>query len=217
MEPVARTILTTDWITIVLLGSLVFLLLAKLFFYPRFLNFILLPFNNKYIALYNKKERLFNWFQILLTLFFLLNGALFLYLTNASFSNAPGVGNKFGYPLILGALLLFLFVKVLLQLGNGLIFGAYQLFNELVYKKLSYLTYSGIVLFLSNVALNYIFMGSRTIVYIGFFLFLSINVIGWFTVIKNSQKLVADHFFYFILYLCALEIAPLIITGNLLK
>src|SRR5690606_18495318 len=80
MEAITRTIDTADWITIVLLTSIFFLVLAKGFFYTRFLNFIILPFNNKYIFMYSKKDKLFNWFNIFFTVFQLLNCSLFIYL-----------------------------------------------------------------------------------------------------------------------------------------
>lgn len=217
MEPIARSVTSTDWITLVLLGSLMCLVAAKVLFYSRFLNFIILPFNNRYIGLYNKKERLFNGFQTLLALFFITNGALFLYFANSLFKIVGVVQEPLGFPMVFGGLLVFLLLKVFLQLGNGWLFGAYALFNELIYKKISYLTYSGLALFFANVVMTYLFLDSKPAFYVGFFLFLSINLIGWFTVLKNSQKIVAHHFFYFILYLCALEIAPVVIIGHLLK
>ena len=79
MDPVYRTVEANDWITILIFGSLLFVLLAKSLFYSRFLNFIILPFNNKYIFMYNKKERLFNWFHVLLTFFQIINTFLYSY------------------------------------------------------------------------------------------------------------------------------------------
>ncbi|WFO18183.1 DUF4271 domain-containing protein [Cellulophaga baltica 4] len=40
---------------------------------------------------------------------------------------------------------------------------------------------------------------------------------GWVTAIRNHQKLITNNFFYFILYLCALEIAPLVLLGDYFK
>ncbi|RZW43832.1 MAG: DUF4271 domain-containing protein, partial [Flavobacteriaceae bacterium] len=54
MEPILRDSTNVDWITIIILSSILFLVLAKILFYSRFLNFVILPFNNKYIFLYNK-------------------------------------------------------------------------------------------------------------------------------------------------------------------
>lgn len=217
MDPIYRTVEANDWITILIFGSLLFVLLAKSLFYSRFLNFIILPFNNKYIFMYNKKERLFNWFQVLLTLFQIINTSLFIFLLWQIFMDAEGNKSPFLYPLILAGFFLFITLKVALQLGNGFVFGSYRTISDLIFKKLSYLNYGGIVLFLANVLLTYIFIDDKTVALVAVFLFLIVNLIGWITVIKNSQKLITDYFFYFILYLCALEIAPLILMGSFLK
>ncbi|MFS4468688.1 DUF4271 domain-containing protein [Maribacter sp. 2210JD10-5] len=217
MEPILRTTYETDWITLVIFGSLFLVLIAKSLFYTRFFNFIILPFNNKYIFMYNKKEKLFNWFHIFFTLFQVINTSLFIYLAWRAFLKQENQEYAFLFPAILIGFFLFLILKVFLQLGNGFIFGSSQIFSELVFKKLSYLNYAGIVLFIANIFLTYVLIDSKIVVSIAFLLFLIINVIGWVTVIKNSQKLLTGHFFYFILYLCALEIAPLLIVGSFLK
>ncbi|MBT8297643.1 MAG: DUF4271 domain-containing protein, partial [Maribacter sp.] len=73
MEPILRNIVVTDWITILIFLSLLFVVLVKGVFYTRFLNFIILPFNNKYIFMYNKKEKLLNWFNLFFGLFLIIN------------------------------------------------------------------------------------------------------------------------------------------------
>jgi hypothetical protein len=64
--------------------------------------------------------------------------------------------------------------------------------------------------------LTYILKDSLSVVYVAIFLIVTVNVVGLITLIKNHQKLITSHFFYFILYLCALEIAPLVIILNAL-
>jgi hypothetical protein len=102
-------------------------------------------------------------------------------------------------------------------MGNGFIFGSSKAISELIFKKLSYLNYTGIVMFLANCILAYVARESQFIVYAAILLILLINVIGWVTLLKNHQKFITNYFFYFILYLCALEIAPFIIIGSYLK
>ncbi|MGB3149294.1 MAG: DUF4271 domain-containing protein [Maribacter sp.] len=217
MDSIYRTIETNDWITILIFGSLLFVLVAKSLFYSRFLNFIILPFNNKYIFMYKKKEKLFNWFHVFLTFFQIINTSLFIYLFWRIYVSPENSISPFLYPLILIGYFLFLTLKVALQLGNGFIFGSYRTFSELVFKKLSYLNYSAIVLFIANIVLTYIFIDNRIVAMTATLLFILVNLIGWVTVIRNSQKLITNYFFYFILYLCALEIAPLIVMGSFLK
>lgn len=217
MEPIDRITDNLDWITLILFGSLLLIVIAKKIFYTRFLNFIILPFNNKYIIMYNKKEKLFNWFHILLTLFQIINISLFAFLVWKSYESPTTSTSKVTFFVILGYLFLFVFAKLFLQLGNGFIFGSYGTINELLFKKTSYLNYGSLVLFLANILLCFVFINSMAVVLSAFALFLLINIIGWVSVIRIHQKFISSHFFYFILYLCALEIAPLIILGSFLK
>lgn len=219
MEPILRNIENIDWVTLLIFGSLLLIVIAKSTFYNRFMNFIILPFNNKYIFLYNKKDKLMNWFHIFLTIFQVINFSLFLYLSWKIFfgSLEDSSFNSYVFPIILGSLLVFLIAKVFLQLGNGFVFNSNKKIGELIFRKLSYLNHSGLVMLLANITLSYIFIGSKNVVYVAVFLILLINVIGWITLLRNQQKFITNNFIYFILYLCALEIAPLVIIGSYLN
>lgn len=217
MEPILRNIENHDWITIVIFLSLLFVVLAKSVFYTRFLNFIILPFNNKYIFMYNKKERLVNWFNLFLGIFLILNFSLFLYLSRNILFDPSSNSSILIFPLIIGSLILFLFLKLALQMGNSYIFGTQKIISEVIFKKLSYFNYSGLIMFIANVMLTYISIGSKVVVYVAILLILLVNAIGWITVLRNHQKFITSNFFYFILYLCALEIAPFILIGSYLK
>jgi len=217
MEPVLREIGKVDWITLIIFSSVIFLVLAKSLFYVRFLNFMILPFNNKYIFLYNKKDRLMNWFHIFFGAFQLLNVSLFLYLAITIYKPGEVLPSPLLFGLILGLVFLFLFFKILIQLGNSAIFNSQSIISEILFKKISYLNYSSLVMFLANVLLTYVFLGSKTVVILGSALVFLILMIGWVTIIKTHLKFLTNYFFYFILYLCALEIAPIIIIVNSLK
>jgi len=216
-EATLRTINSTDWITINLFISIFFAVLAKTFYYTKFLNFIILPFNNKYIFMYNKKDKLFNWFNILFTIFQVINFSLFIYLAKGILFKTLEDNSPIIYFVILGFLLLFLLIKTFLQLGNGLVFNSNETISALIFKKISYLNYSSLLMFCANIILTYIYKDSKIIVYISIFSILLINVIGWVTVLRNHQKFISHNFFYFILYLCTLEFSPFVIIGSYLK
>ena len=216
MEPLLRNIVVMDWITILIFVSLLFVVLAKGVFYTRFLNFIILPFNNKYIFMYNKKEKLLNWFNLFFGLFLIINFSLFLYLGRNILFEPSQNSVIVVFPLILASLVLFLFIKLALQMGNSFIFGTQKTISEVIFKKLSYFNYSGLIMFVANVILTYIAIGSKVVFYVAFLLILLVNVIGWITILRNHQKFITSNFFYFILYLCALEIAPFILIGSYL-
>lgn len=217
MEPIQRTLDSIDWITAILFSSLIFIVIVKSMFYNRFIDFIVLPFNNKYIFIYNKKDKLLNWFQIFITIFQVCNFSLFIYLAIKIFSQSDYSLSISLYFIILGLLVLFMLVKILLQLGNGFIFNSNKVISEFIFKKLTYLNYSSILMFMANVMLCYVFKDSKNVVYLSIFLILLVNVIGWATALRNHQKFLQTNFFYFILYLCTLEIAPFVIIGSYLK
>ncbi|NER10289.1 protein of unknown function [Muriicola jejuensis] len=217
MEPVLRQIGQTDWITVIIFASAVFLVLAKALFYSRFLNFVILPFNSKYVFLYNKKDKLVNGFNLLFGIFLLLNFSLFLYYGVDFYLPEGMISSLLLYSVILIFLVLFLFGKLLTQLGSGTIFNSRAVISEIVFKKITYLNYSGLVMFLMNLLLTYVFAGSKEIYLLGSILVVIVLIIGWATIIKTHLKFVTSYFFYFILYLCALEIAPLIIILNTLN
>lgn len=217
MTPEFRAVHTEDWVTIILLLAFLVLVLGKYFFQTRFINFIVLPFNNKYIFLYSKKGKRFNGFIIFMSLFQLLNYALFLFqaqqiIFNENLGNGPIV-----FLGILGFLLVFHIIKILLQMSKSYIFNTQKLTFNLIFNKLSYFNHSSIFVFISNILLAYVFSGSKSVIYITLLMVLAINLIGFVNILKNNQKLILGHVFYFILYLCALEIAPLVILGSYLK
>ncbi|WP_420320563.1 DUF4271 domain-containing protein [Flagellimonas sp.] len=217
MDPVYKVVDSLDWMTIVLFLSMVVLALGKYLFQNRFLNFIILPFNNKYVVLHSKKGRLLNWFHILLTLFQLVNFSLFLFLAGNTFFELDGNNPLLTFFLVMGGVVLFQLVKLALQLTKGYVFNTQTLVAEILFNKTSYLNYSSLVMFIANVILVYIANDSKIVFYVAFVLIVFINVIGFVKLLKNYQKAIIPNLFYFILYLCALEIAPLVIVGTYLK
>ncbi len=217
MEAVQRVFNNVDWITSIFVMSLFVLVLSKVFFYNKFINFVVLPFNNKYIFLHSKKHILFNWFNLLWSLFMLLNISLFTYYLLQIFYKANNYTTTFGYLALLSLLALFFIIKFLLQFCNAFVFSSTKIVTQFIFKKLSYLNYSVIILFLVNIFLTYITPSSQIIVYLGLLLVLIVNVIGWVNILKNHRNFITTNFLYFILYLCALEISPFVIIGSYLK
>lgn len=217
MSPEYRIIDTHDWMTVVILMALLAFTMGKYFYQTSFNNFIVLPFNNKYIYLYNKKGKLLNWFHLFMVVFQLLNFSLFFFLAqNILLENTVNEGPLI-YLAFIGILVLFHIIKIAMQLMKGYIFNTQKFVKELIFNKLSYLNHSSLFVFIANVLIIYVFGPLKSVVFITIFMIVSINFIGLFNLLKNHQKLIFSHLFYFILYLCALEIAPLLILGSYLK
>ncbi|WP_350286379.1 DUF4271 domain-containing protein [uncultured Croceitalea sp.] len=217
MNVVYRTITSVDWLTLLLVGSLIILTVSKYFFRSTFYNFFILPFNNKYLTLSKKKGKLLSGFHVLLTLFQLLNISMFVFLARNSLFQEPDVSYPIVFWLIFAMLLGFLLFKIILQAGNGYFFENQTMMSDLIFEKLSFFNYSALIAFCGNVMLLYISNHSNLVVYIIIALILLINLIGLVNVVRIHQKLIVSNVLYFILYLCTLEIAPLVVIGSYLK
>ncbi|NND15861.1 MAG: DUF4271 domain-containing protein [Eudoraea sp.] len=208
MNNILREVTNTDWVTIVILVSMVFIIVAKGMFYSRFLNFMVLPFNNKYLFIYNKKDILLNWFHVFISAFLVMNLTLFIFYTANILFSAELQSTPINYLIIFGLLVVFFILKIFVQLGNSFVFDSQKTITEIIFKKVSYMNFSGMILFLANILLTFIFSDSKWIVLAGILLVFVVNLVGWITIFRNHQKYISGYFFYFILYLCALEISP---------
>lgn len=217
MNPIEKTFFSLDWMTVVLFTGLAVLTLGKYFYYVKFVNFAILPFNDKYVLLYNKKGQLLNWFHTLLTIFQIINLSLFIYLAMNTFGYSAVDNNFAVYFKILGVVALFELAKIIVQSIIAYVFNVKDLITGLIFNKTSYLNYSSLLVFVANVLLIYVVKDSKPIFYGTFFLIILIIGIGAIKLLKNYQKALFPYFVYFILYLCALEIAPLVLIGSYLK
>lgn len=213
MEAINRIVYSNDWITGVVILSLLFMVLGREIFYNRFVAFLILPFNNKYILLFNKKGRLLSGFHIIFTLFQILNISLFLYLALKIWAwNPIHESDTSQYGIILGSIILFNLVKLGLQIFGGYVFNIEKMMQILIFNKGTYLNYSALILFLFNLLIAYRAPHSKILVALGLGFAVIINLSGWVMLLKSYLKQLTAHFFYFILYLCGLEIAPLVIV-----
>ena len=217
MNVIPRDVPNWDWITLILFSSLVIITVGKYFFKSSFFSFLMLPFNNKYLTLNKKKGKLVNGFHILLTISQVINISLFIFLSrNRLLERDPGA-NISEFWIVTGLVLGFILVKIILQLGNGFFFENHTLMLDLIFEKLTYFNYAGLIAFVANIFLMYIAKGNIPAVYAIFILLVIVNLVGLGNMFRHHQKLIVPNLFYFILYLCTLEIAPLVILISFLN
>jgi len=217
MNATYRTILALDWVAIVLFTALVLLSVSKYFFSSNFRMFLILPFNDKYLKTSRKKGKIFNWLHVLLTVFQIMTISLFVFLSNNVIKSQRIDFYPALYWILLSALVAFICLKVVLQFGNGYFFQNVQTMANLIFEKLTYFNYSALLAFIGCVLLVYVLPGSKSLVYAITTSIILINLIGFIKVLRNHQKLIVSNFIYFILYLCTLEISPLVIIVSYLK
>ena len=205
-----REIVSNEWFTVFIVMSLGFLTLSKFLFARRFDDFLTVIGNSKYLKIYARDQRFIDGFDSLLFLNLVISVSIFSFLVYSEFVNPSEFDLIQFFKLLfgIGALVL---IKVLLERLIGSLFDIDALIDSYLFQKTTYKNYTGLVLLPVNILMIYTFAPTKSFIYVVLALIFLINLIGFITSFKNHQKLLLNNLFYFILYLCALEIGPFII------
>jgi len=216
MDIIAREIIGTDWITIVIMVCLVLLTTAKLMNSARFLEFVMLFNTNKYIVLNQKGNKLSTLFNGVLILVQVLSVCLFIYLCADVLQWQRDAIDMIFYFKIASLYLFVLICKILVEKIISTLFSIEVLIEDYLFYKISYRNFLGVILLPLNLIFIYAVKPSEIILY---FLIVSLsilNLIVFISFFKKNENIILNHMFYFILYLCALEIAPYFILYKLI-
>jgi len=197
-----------DWVTITLVVCLLVVALAR-HVYPReFQQFITLPISNKYFLVQGKTQQIFHFFNILLFIAQILSVSLFIFLFFKVLQPETVQANKYLFIQICTAYSVFVCVKFSIEKIIGTAFSLDTVINSYLFQKLSYRNLISLFIFIINLFLYYIIEPTGTILLLFAATLIVFNGIALFYSYKTNRNLIMSNFFYFILYLCALEISP---------
>ena len=212
----SRILENKDWATLVIVFALCLIVLAKSTFENRFNDFIKLIISDKYLKIYKDSSNLMSGFTILLFIVNIISLTLFIQLVVDHFN----FGSKYDWILFLRIFtMVFVFIlsKFLVEKIIASTFGIEEIIESFNLQKVNFRTYIGLlllpvsaILFFNNYLTNSIVLTIIAIVLI-------INLLGYLVSLRIYQNLVISKLFYFILYLCTLEIAPYFFIYYLIK
>ncbi|MCD2257895.1 DUF4271 domain-containing protein [Psychroserpens luteolus] len=211
-----RDVIYNDWFTVFLILGLVFITLSKYVFAHRFKDFLAVIGNSKYLKIYARDQKFIDGFDALLFFNGIISVSIFAFICYSTLVNPSEFDLNLFFKLLFGVGVLFL-IKILLERLIGSLFEIDGLIDSYLFQKTTFKNYTGFVLFPINCILIYTLNPSKTIIYIIICIMVLINLIGFISSLKNHQKLLLNNIFYFILYLCALEIGPYLILYKLIK
>ncbi len=217
MEFITREIASTNWLTILFLVCIGLLVTAKGLNALRFSDFIMLFSNNKYIISYQKPNKLSSPFNAVLLVLQIASVSLFLFLCFDVFEISVASSEImlfFKIAIIYTVIVLF---KLLVEKIIGTIFSIDNIIDEYLFYKVSYRNFMGVLLLPINIVFVYAFQPTKIICIILFVLLVVLNLIVLISFYRKNENIILNHLFYFILYLCALEIAPYFILYKLIK
>ena len=204
-----------DWITIIFLACFTLLVLAKLLFPQRFEEFTSLLNSSKFIAFKGKENKAFHAFNILLLVTQALAISVFLYITYTYFFKTSSTAIVV-FIRIFTAYISLILIKAGIEKIIGNIFELDEKIDYYLFQKLSYRNFISIFILIASLFLVYTINPTGLILgSIGALAILA-NAIGLIIIYRRNQSVLSANWFYFILYLCALEIAPYIILYKLI-
>ena len=188
--------------------SLLLVTVAKLAYESRFVDFAELLINEKYLLKAGKDIQFENPFNLILFTVQFLSISLFLYIAFIQFDVDSDVTSFLLYLRIALAYVVFVSLKFFIERMLGVLFKGEQQLNAYQLSKLSYRSYFALILIPVNAIFVYVVHPNMLIIQIVVGIFLIFNIISLFNTYRRYEKLIYNNLFYFILYLCALEIAP---------
>ena len=196
-----RDIISNDSLTIILLVSLLYVIILKRInptIFDQNLSFkkkeLINKISNSLLGI-KSIEILYNFLfisnlSILLTFFKNKNFELFVYYE------------------LLGFVSIFFVVKIMLDFSIGRLFSISELMKNYIWKKLVYHNSLGILLLLFNFLIAYSIFDGYYMILISIYISLLFLLFSYCSIYFSMKKVIIKNWFYFILYLCTLEIIP---------
>ncbi|MET2986426.1 DUF4271 domain-containing protein [Aureibaculum conchae] len=215
LEATERIVVSKDWITIMLLIAVTLLILNRLKSSDRYYKLKYLLVNNTYINSYSKANPLlFNSFSIIFLAVYVIVISFLLFIAIYLFEPKIAAFDFLFFLKIALIICFFIGLRIILGTLLGVLFEKERTQKYFTFLKASYLSNYSLIM-LPLVAVNFYF---NSTFYSYFLLIVAVLLFLYYYVllIKNNQSLVFGKSFYFILYLCTLEIAPLVIITKVL-
>lgn len=202
-----RIFVNKDWATVLFVLAIAVVALNKTIFSIRFNEFIKLGYSDKYNKVYKDTNNLLSWFTISMFVIQLISFSFFILLL-LSYFNYTKVYNYITYIQIITFLFVFILSKFLIEKIIATVINSESLVDKFNLIKVNYRAFLGFVLLPINIVMYYNFWPIKEVFYIILSVFLLYNLFTYYFLVKTFQKTILSKLFYFILYLCTLEIVP---------
>ena len=169
-----------------------------------------------YIKIYTKDQKFIDQFDSFLFINLSLSFSIFLFFAYSTFVS-PLDFELVSFLKLLFVVSTIIIIKTLIERLIGSLFEIDSLMDQYLFQKTTFKNLSGIVFLMANLFLLYTNLSIEIIITIVFSFVCIINFIGFLSSFKTYQKLLNPNFFYFLLYLCALEIGPYILLYKVIR
>lgn len=212
MNAIEKLPLNNDWIALVFLSILSLLVVVKGLYSDRFKSLLGCFFSKNYFLDYaHDQQELLGLFHMVLFLIQNMILGLFLYLISEEtsfFLQEKGFHVYLKYVIFATVCI---GVQYGIAKGVSLFFGFQRIFETGNYVKSSYLKVGTLFYLPILLCWIYAYPESQTMFYISLFLGGFLWLIRWVLILLFNIQAIKEKLFYFILYICTLEIVPVIL------
>mgnify|MGYP003543642597 FL=1 len=202
-----RIIESKDWATVLFVLCVGIIVVNKTISSVRFNEFIRLAYSDKYTKIYKDSSNLMSGFTVSMFVLQLFSFSFFTLLVLNQFDKTEKT-NGIVYIQIFTFLTVFILSKFLIEKIVATAFKIEEFNEQFNLLKVNYRAYFGFILLPVNIILFYNTFDSKLFFWILLVALFVINITTYIVALKLYQNLLMRKIFYFILYLCTLEIAP---------
>ena len=212
MQATERILLSNNWIAILFVFCLLVMFLLKLFNAKKMKGYALSIFNKGFVEIKSQeKNSVFSFFDMGFIGFSFLSISLTIYFVIIHYQEKT-IFSLVEYSKISSYVLIYMIGRNFLEAVLMRLLAIKEVLGHFFLSKRSYLYSISIGLFFLNVVYFYGFQ-RITFLLSGIALLFAIRLI---LILVNNKNLIIKELFYFILYLCAFEIAPLFLLFKLI-
>jgi len=210
-----RELITSNWYALFLFISLSCCALTN-FLKPRiYVDLLKIPFNNRYFI--NAKDKpSFEAATLLLIVNYILMLGLLIYVSFLYFNDHYSF-SVLHFLTIIAGLIGFMSFKFLIEYLISWVFDIKDIVTYYLFQKFAFIKQTGIFLIPFILLMIFSTLDKKVVIISSIIVFSVLKVGGFIIVLRKNQKYINSHFFYFLLYLCALEIAPYILIYSVLS
>ena len=209
-----RDILLKDAFTVIILSLIVIITLIKYNNHKKFNSLLKIFWNSSYLKKYKYEKITYYLFDYFLQINFIVSLGLFVFIYNIIYNGNRLSFNFLEFIDIIQIIITFLVLKNLTEIVISWVFNIQWLTNLYLNEKINYNSLIGLIILPINVLILYFFNPSINVLFIFIYIILLLKLAAYINSFILHQKTIKKSWFYFILYLCTLEIIPYLLLYN---
>ena len=209
-----RDILLKDAFTVIILLLIIIITLIKYNNPKKFKSLLKIFWNSSYLKKYKYEKITYYLFDYFLQINFVISLGLFAFIYAKIYNGNSLAFNFLEFINIIQIIVTFLLLKNLIEIVISWVFNIQWLTKLYLNEKINYNSLIGLIILPINILILYFFNPSINIIFIFIYIILLLKLTAYINSFILHQKTIKKNWFYFILYLCTLEIIPYLLLYN---